>query len=128
MDINTLIMTVVCFLFSWETINNIRYRREDKKLKKNKVKQSDVNTQKEEIELSNLYKDNMLKMMEQFAQKQDNGNANQEKILNKLDTIDTRLENVEIKVDNLETYLNGPYHEWLAKNTKKPRVKKEEEK
>ena len=43
----------------------------------------------------------------QVSEKQDSGNANQQKILDKL-------ERLEDKVEGIEIYLNGPYHQWLS--------------
>lgn len=83
------------------------YRKQNKRLKDNEVKASDVDTQKQDIDLSDYFKDKMLAMMEQFSEKQQSGNDNQQRILDKLDK-------VEDKVDGIETYLNGPYHQWLA--------------
>ena len=86
----------------------IIYRKENRKLKQNEVKKDDAATQREQIELAELYKDKMLEMMEQMSAKQDTGNENQSRILDKLDRL-------EDKVEGIETYLNGPYHAWLAK-------------
>lgn len=83
------------------------YRKQNKRLKDNEVKASDVDTQKQQIELAELYKDKVLELMEQVSAKQDAGNENQGRILEKLDR-------VEDKVGDIETYLNGPYHQWLA--------------
>ncbi len=83
------------------------FRKENKALKKNEVKVSDVDTQKQQIDLAELYKDKVLELMEQVSAKQDAGNENQGRILEKLDR-------VEDKVNDIETYLNGPYHQWLA--------------
>ena len=108
MDWNAIILAAVAFLFSWETISNIRYRRENKKLKLNEVKTSDVDTQRQEIDLAVHFKEEMLTMMKQMSDKQDGSNDNQQRILMKIDKL-------EDKMDNIETYLNGPYHSWLAK-------------
>lgn len=83
------------------------YRKENRKLKQNEVKVSSADAQRQEIELAELYKDKMLAMMEQMSEKQDSGNENQHRILEKLDRL-------EDKVEGIETYLNGPYHQWLA--------------
>lgn len=83
------------------------FRKENKALKKNEVKVSDVDTQKQQIDLAELYKDKVLELIGQVSEKQDSGNANQQRILEKLDR-------VEDKVGDIETYLNGPYHQWLA--------------
>lgn len=108
MDWNAIILAAVAFLFSWETISNIRYRRENKKLKLNEVKTSDVDTQRQEIDLAVHFKEEMLTMMKQMSDKQDGSNDSQQRILMKIDKL-------EDKMDNIETYLNGKYHEWLAK-------------
>ena len=83
------------------------YRKENRKLKQNEVKVSSVDAQRQEIELADLYKDKVLAMVEQVSAKQDVGNDNQNRILYKLDRL-------EDKVEGIETYLNGPYHQWLA--------------
>ena len=83
------------------------FRKQNRKLKDNEVKVSSADAQKQDIDLSDYFKDKMLAMMEQFSEKQQSGNDNQQRILDKLDK-------VEDKVDGIETYLNGPYHQWLA--------------
>lgn len=87
-------------------VEAIRYRHENKKLKENEVKVSDVDAQKQEIELAELYKDKVLEMLDQMAAKQDKGNDNQDKMLAKLEAMETRIANVEL-------YLNGNYQKWL---------------
>lgn len=99
-------------------IGLIRFWKQNRKLKNNEVKKDDVETQKAEIDLANLYKEEMLKVIELLKSSQSENNDNQEKMITKLDNLDTRLENVEIKMNGIETYLNGPYHEWLASEGK----------
>lgn len=83
------------------------FRKENKRLKQNEVKVSDVDTQRQQIELVELYKDKVLQLLDQVSEKQDTGNANQVRMLEKLSALDSRM-------DDVERYLNGPYHEWLA--------------
>lgn len=90
-----------------EVVRAVRYRKEAKTLKENEAKVSNVDAQRQEIDLAVHFKDEMITMMKQFSEKQDKGNDNQGRILDKLDRL-------EDKVDGIETYLNGPYHEWLA--------------
>ena len=99
-------------------VQAIRYWKQNKKLKNNEVKKDDVETQKAEIDLANLYKEEMLKVIELLKSSQTENSDNQEKMIKKLDTLDIRLEKVEIKMTDIETYLNGPYHEWLASKGK----------
>lgn len=87
-------------------VEAVRYRRENKRLKENEVKVSDVDAQRQQIELADLYKDKVLEMLDQVSEKQDRGNDNQDKMLAKLDAMETRIANVE-------TYLNGNYRKWL---------------
>lgn len=99
-------------------IGLVRFWNQNKKLKNNEVKKDDIETQKAEIELGTIYKKEMLEVIDLLKTSQVENNNNQNKMIDKLDNLDTRLENVEIKMDNIETYLNGPYHDWLAKNNK----------
>ena len=45
-------------------VQAIRFWKQNKKLKNNEVKKDDVETQKAEIDLANLYKEEMLKVIE----------------------------------------------------------------
>ena len=83
-------------------------------IENNEVKKDDVETQKAEIDLANLYKEEMLKVIELLKESQSENSGNQEKMIGKLDNLDTRLEKMEIKLSDVEEYLNGPYHQWLA--------------
>lgn len=94
-------------------IQAVRYRKENKKLKENEVKVSNVEAQRQEMELAEMYKDKVLELLEQVSQKQESGNDNQALILKKLDDLDKRLDKVEGKVGNMETYLNGKYQDFL---------------
>jgi hypothetical protein len=92
------------------------YRKQNKRLKDNEVKASDVDTQKQQIELAELYKDKVLELIGQVSEKQDSGNANQQKILDKLDTIDERVDKQEARLSDIVTYLNGDFQEFLQRN------------
>ena len=95
-------------------VQAIRFWKQNKKLKNNEVKKDDVETQKAEIDLANLYKEEMLKVIELLKSSQSESMGNQKEILKRLVTLDERLEKVELNMDNMEEYLNGHYHEWLA--------------
>jgi hypothetical protein len=118
MDWNSILIDALSVTSILSIIGLIRFWKQNKKLKNNEVKKDDVETQKAEIDLANLYKEEMLKVIELLKSSQSESNENQEKIINKLENMDTRLGNVEIKMDGIETYLNGPYHEWLASQGK----------
>lgn len=100
----------------------IAYRKENKKLKQNEVKVSTVDAQRQEMELAEMYKDKVLDLLDQVSQKQDSGNNNQARILDKLDTLDGRMDKVENKVSDIVTYLNGDFQDYLARvHQHKPR-------
>ena len=126
MDWNTLIMTLLGGTSIVGLAQAVRYRRENKTLKANEVKVSNVDAQRQEIELAEMYKDKVVELtslMEQVSRKQDSGNDSQARILAKLDTLDRRLDSVEKRVANIETYLDGDYQDHLRRQTaaSKPR-------
>lgn len=120
-------------------IGFIIYRKENRKLKQNEVKKDDAATQREQIELADLYKNKVVELtelMSELAKKQDSGNQNQATILQKLDslsaqsenhgrkldTIDSRVDSQETRLADIVTYLNGDFQEYLKRN--KPATKK----
>ena len=106
--------TSVVAVIAW-----LYFRKENKALKKNEVKVSDVDTQKQQIDLAELYKDKVLELIGQVSEKQDSGNANQQRILDKLDTIDGRVDKQEARLSDIVTYLNGDFQDFLDRNHKK---------
>lgn len=118
MDWSSVIIDALSVTSIIAVIQAIRFWKQNKKLKNNEVTKDDVETQKAEIDLANLYKEEMLKVIELLKSSQSENNDNQEKMITKLDNLDNRLEKVEIKMTDIETYLNGPYHEWLASKGK----------
>ena len=99
----------------------IAYRKENKKLKQNEVKASNVETQKQEIELAEMYKDKVVELIEQLGHKQESGNQNQERILSKLDKLDERMDNTESTLGNIVTYLNGDFQDYLQRQRPAPK-------
>lgn len=118
MDWNSIVIDALSVTSILSIVGLIRFWNQNKKLKNNEVTKDDVETQKAEIDLANLYKEEMLKVIELLKSSQTENNDNQEKMIEKLDTLDARLEKVEIKMTDIETYLNGPYHKWLASQGK----------
>lgn len=125
MDWNTLIMTLLGGTSIIGLVQAVRYRKENKRLKENEVKLSNIDAQKQEIDLAEMYKDKVVELaelMEQVSKKQDSGNDNQARILQKLDTLDGRMDKVEGKVSDIVTYLNGDFQDYLARvHQPKPR-------
>lgn len=98
------------------------YRKQNKELKNNEVKKDDADTQEKQINLAELYKDKVLDLIEQVSKKQDSGNHNQARILQKLDTLDGRMDKVEGRVGDIVTYLNGEFQDYLRRQ-REPRKK-----
>ena len=122
-------------------IGFIIYRKENRKLKQNEVKKDDAATQREQIELADLYKNKVVELtelMSEMTKKQDSGNQNQAAILakldsltaqsedhgRKLDTIDSRVDSQETRLADIVTYLNGDFQEYLKRNKTAPKTKK----
>ena len=131
MDWNTLIMTLLGGTSIIGLVQAVRYRKENKRLKENEVKLSNIDAQKQEIDLAEMYKDKVVELaelMEQVSKKQDSGNDNQARILQKLDTLDKRMDKVEGKVSDIVIYLNGDFQDYLQRQhqpkPRKPRTPK----
>lgn len=93
----------------------IVFFKENKKLKKNEVKDSDTNTQSQQIDLGVKYQTQMLELIEKVNAKQDSSAVNQEKMLAKFDKLDERVDNTEKILGNIVTYLNGDYQHFLER-------------
>lgn len=136
MDWQTLIMTLLGGTSILGLVQAVRYRKENKRLKDNEVKMSTVEAQKQEMDLAEMYKDKVVELtdlMEQVSKKQDSGNHNQARILDKLDTLDGRMDKMEGRVSDIVTYLNGDFQAYLKRQQaptprkpRTPRAKKEQ--
>ena len=76
---------------------------------------SDVEAQKAQIDLAELYKEKVLQMVELISTKQDNGTAKQDKMIQMLGNLDTRVDNLESRVANIEGCIDADLKEWIAK-------------
>ena len=137
MDWNTIILAIIGVLFSWETVNNIRFRKENKKLKQNEAKTSDVDTQKAQIELGDLFLEKSKEMFQKMQELQEqtllatqkNGIDNEDiiKQLNEVAAEQKRIATVqeehgkELKrlsegQEHMVSFLNGEYQSYLTEN------------
>ena len=144
MEWNSIILAVIGVMFSWETFNNIKYRRENKKLKENEVKTSDVDTQKAQIELGDLFLEKAAGMFQQMQELQEqtllatkkNGIDNEDIIrqLNEVVAEQKRIAEVQEKQgeelkrqgeelkrlsegqEHMVSFLNGEYQSFLKEN------------
>ena len=80
---------------------------------------SDVEAQKAQIDLAELYKEKVLQMVELISTKQDNGTAKQDKMIQMLGNLDTRVDNLESRVANIEGCIDVDLKEWIAKKNNK---------
>ena len=94
MDWNSILIDALSVTSILSIIGLIRFWKQNKKLKNNEVKKDNVETQKAEIDLANLYKEEMLKVIELLKSSQSESTDNQKKIIDKLENVDTRLEKV----------------------------------
>jgi len=110
----TILIDVLSVTSILSIIAVVRFWKQNKKLKDNEVKindsevaQSNVEAQKAEIDLANKYRDEMLNMVQMVKDANEKNFTNQDEIMRSL----TRL---ETKVGDIESYLNGPYHQYIA--------------
>lgn len=144
MDWNSIILTVIGVVFSWETWNNVKYRRENKKLKENEVKTSSIDAQKAQIELGDLFLEKAAGMFQQMQELQEqtllatkkNGIDNEDiiKQLNEVVAEQKRLaeeqqrQGEELKrlsegQEHMVSFLNGEYQSFLTENGFKTKKK-----
>lgn len=130
MDWNSIILTVIGVLFSWETFNNIKYRRENKKIKMDEAAKSHIDMQKEQIELGELFTQKAAEMFKQMQELQEqtliatkkNGIDN-ESIIKELEAVkaEQKRQSEELKrladeQGHIVTFVNGEYQDFLKKN------------
>ena len=99
-------------------IGAIYYRKQNRTIKESEATQSNVEAQKAQMELADLYKQKMLEMMDLLNAKQDKGNVNQEKMISMLGNLDRRVDIIEEDVGNIKGYLDGDLAQWIAEHRK----------
>lgn len=99
-------------------VTAIIYRKQNKTIKNAEADQANVEAQKAQIELADLYRDKMLEMMDLLNTKQDKGNLNQEKMITMLGNLDTRVDNLEVRMGNVEGFLDGELVSWITEQNK----------
>lgn len=149
MEWNSIILAVIGVVFSWETWNNVKYRRENKKLKENEVKTSSIDAQKAQIELGDLFMEKSKEMFQQMQELQEqtllatkkNGIDNED-IIKKVDEIaaeqkrlaeEQQRQGEELKrlsegQEHMVSFLNGEYQSFLTENGFKAKKKSRYEK
>lgn len=113
-------------------IEVVRYRKQDKrqreaeaKIKEREADDAGTSAQAKQIDLADKYFDGMLAMMEKLRDSQERGTLNQDKMLDMLNVIDRRIDNMELRIGDMEAYLNGKYHAFLAEKAAEKANKKQ---
>ena len=119
MDWTTIILALLSGTSVASIVEAIRYRNANKQLKDNEATQSTIETQKAEIDLANLYKEEMLKVIELLKSNQTENTDNQKEMLDTLNNLDKRMDRMEARIGDIETYLNGEFKAFQAKKAKK---------
>ncbi len=111
-------------------IEVVRYRKQDKrqreaeaKIKEREAEDAGTSAQAKQIDLADKYFDGMVAMMEKMCDSQERGTLNQDKMLEVLNGIDRRTDSMEVRISDIEAYLNGNYHAFLAEKAKKKQNK-----
>lgn len=122
MDWNAIIMMLLGGTTVGGVVSAIWYRKQNKTIKESEATQADVEAQKAEIDLANKYRDEMLNMVQMVKDANEKNFTNQDEIIRSL----TRL---ETKVGDIESYLNGPYHQYIAEKQSRynPNIKPDED-
>lgn len=115
MDWNTIIITALSTSFIFTLAGMILYRKENKIIKQSEAANADTESQEKQINLAKLYYDKVLEITEKSASQ---AQSNQELIISSIKELDGR-------IDNIERYLNGNYHKWLADEKDKKEEKPE---
>ena len=99
----------------------INYRKQNKALKDNEVKDSDTQTQSKQIDLGVKYQTQMLDLLDKVSAKQDTAADNQKQMLAKIDRLDEREDKTERQMANIVAYLNGDYQDFLERQYRQPK-------
>ena len=86
---------------------------------KSEAEQADIATQMQKIELGNKYMKDTLDMVELVKKLLDRSDGNQEKMMQKLDTLAEQNKKQDGLLTDIVTYLNGDFQEFLNRTHKK---------
>lgn len=117
-DWTTVIVTLITVLFSEGFIFGlykiIKYRKQDTTIKDNEASNSTTESINMQLSLMKTYWTDMMGMMEDMKQFAKQGNLNQDRIIEKIDLVDNRLDSVEVTLNNLVEWADGPFNQFLA--------------
>ena len=111
MDWTQIIMMILGGTTVGGTISALVYRKQNKRLKNNEVKTSDVATQKAQMDLGEEYLKKVMELSEMnYQQSLKNGKDNAEII--------EEVMKVKENVNSIVSYLNGDYQKYLSRKAK----------
>ena len=119
-EIITAVITILTLLTGFVSYENIKFRRENKKLKQNEVVTSDVDVSEKKIDLGDKYLEKVLKLTEK-------GNENQAAMMDKLNILDQRTDKQDLLIAFIVEYLNGDFNQFLARKQKERGQKEREQ-
>lgn len=119
-EIITAVITILTLLTGFVSYENIKFRRENKKLKQNEVVTSDVDVSEKKIDLGDKYLEKVLKLTEK-------GNENQAAMMDKLNILDQRTDKQDLLIAFIVEYLNGDFNQFLARKQKEHEQKEREQ-
>ena len=86
---------------------------------KSEAEQADIATQMQKIELGNKYMKDTLDMVELVKKSLDRSDGNQEKMMQKLDTLAEQNKKQDGLLTDIVTYLNGDFQDFLNRTHRK---------
>lgn len=117
-DWTTIIVNAISILFSGTFLFGlyklIKYRKQNKTIKDNQANDSTTQSINMQLALMKTYWTDMMDMMEDVKQSAKQGNLNQDKIIEKIESVDSRLDSVEVTLNNLVEWADGPFNQFLA--------------
>ena len=119
-EIITAIITILTLLTGFVSYENIKFKKENKRLKQNEVVTSDVDVSEKKIDLGDKYLEKVLKLTEK-------GNENQAAMMDKLNILDQRTDKQDLLIAFIVEYLNGDFNQFLARKQKEREQKEREQ-
>lgn len=117
-DWTSVIVNTITVLFSggffFGLYKLIKYRKQNKTIKDNQASDSTTQSINMQLSLMKTYWTDMMSMMEDVKQFAKQGNQNQDKIIEKIDLVDSRLDAVEVTLNNLVEWADGSFSQFLA--------------
>lgn len=119
-EIITAVITILTLLTGFVSYENIKFKKENKRLKQNEVVTSDVDVSEKKIDLGDKYLEKVLKLTEK-------GNENQAAMMDKLNILDQRTDKQDLLIAFIVEYLNGDFNQFLARKQKEREQKEREQ-